>query len=517
MQSRRTIALFLLSLPLIAQNEPYIGDWRAPAGDPVSSPRVPCAALRSLTGYEFTIITAVSVAASADAPAFCRAIGQVLPEIRFELNLPASWNRRLYMFGNGGYAGEDLESSGRARHRNRALQMGFAVTSTNTGHDARQEPLGTFAVNSQKLFDYAFRSLHITAETAKKLAAIYYGAAPTRSYFYGCSTGGRQGLILAQRFPQDFDGIVVGMPVLDFTGTMVRYAASIRALEAAPIAPVKLKPLADRVYAHCDPKDGLQDGLIDDPRRCDFKPSEHVPKCAGAEGPDCFTEAQIQALTVIYSDVMSQGKRVFPGQPVGAEIAGPNGRPGWDRWLVQDAGKTIGLSFAETFFRYMAFPEKNPDYQVSQFDLEKDPARLGWISQVLDATDPELAPFRDRGGKILMYFGWADPALNPRMGVEYYESVLRHMGPGARDFFRLYMMPGVFHCGGGVGPAAFDPLDHVIRWVEQGAAPESIHASLLQEGKVLRTRPLCPYPHVAKYKGSGSVDDAANFTCASPE
>jgi hypothetical protein len=492
------------------------GVLTAQLADAPVRPRIACSDLRALTGYEFTIITATNVAATPNAPEHCRVSGQILPEIRFEVDLPAAWGRRFYMFGNGGYAGEQLDNPGRMNQRARGLRQGFAVASTNTGHDAATEPLGTFAVNRQKLLDYAFRSLHVTAVTAKRLIEVYYGSAPVRSYFEGCSTGGRQGLILAQRFPGDFDGIVVGAPVLNFTGTMVSYTRMVKALAAAPIPYEKLKTLADRVYAVCDESDGLNDGLIDDPLRCDFRPSRDLPKCEGGDGADCFTPAQIGTLETIYSDVVVQGKRVFPGWPVGAEVAGANGRSGWDNWIVRDGQKTISHLFAETFFRYLAFPQKDANLELSAVDLEKDLPRLTWIIQTLDAIDPDLTRFRDRGGKIVMYYGWADQALNARMGVEYYEDVLKTMGPKTTDFFRLFMVPGMFHCAGGVGCSTFNSLEALTRWVEQGVAPETLAASRVVDGKTVRTRPLCPYPQVARYTGSGSIDEAANFRCAAP-
>jgi hypothetical protein len=481
------------------------------------SPQTPCSSLRALTGYEFSVVTAALHPAAGNVPEFCRVTGQVQPEVRFEVSLPTFWNKRLLVAGNGGYAGEDLETPGRIAGRNDALRKEFAFAQTNTGHDAGQEPLGTFAVSSQKLLDYAFRAVHVTAETAKKLAAAYYGSGPGRSYFHGCSTGGRQALISAQRFPRDFDGILAGAPVLDFAGIMLKGASLSQALAAAPIPVAKLKLLADRVYAQCDAKDGLADGLIDDPRRCGFVPSRDLPMCADADGPDCFTEGQIRSLENIYGDLKINGQRVFPGWPIGAEVAGSNGRSGWDGWIVRDGAPTNAFLFSETFFRYLAFPKKDPNYQLNQLDLDRDAPRLEWIRQVLDATDTDLTGFRDRGGKLLMWFGWADPALNPLMGVEYYEAAVRKMGPATRDFFRLFMLPGVFHCTGGVGCDSFDRLTALIDWVEQGKAPDGLVASRMEKGKPVRTRPLCPYPQVAKYKGTGSIDDAASFTCAGPD
>jgi feruloyl esterase len=484
-----------------------------------------CGALTSLTGYEFSIETATAVPASGGLPAYCHVMGQIMPEIRFELALPASWNSRFYMFGNGGYAGEVLSNQGRVNTRNTALKAGFAVAQTNTGHDGVNEPLGTFAINRQKLLDYAFRAVHATAETSKRIIREYYGAAPHKSYFDGCSTGGRQGLISAQRFPDDFDGIVVGAPVLDFTGTMTNYVAEARAIEAASIPLEKLKLIADRVYAKCDGADGLVDGLIEDPRRCDFDPDRDLPACANdIDGKDCFTSGQIRTLKVIYRGAESGGKRIFFGQPVGAEIAAPG--PGgvasiWANWIIATSGapsgRSISYSFAETFFRYLAFQKPDPNYDIKSFNFETDVARLQPISGVLDAKNADLSRFKARGGKIVMYFGWADTALNPLMGVDYYEKVSARFGAATTDFFRLFMVPGMAHCRGGVGTDQCDAFTALVEWVEKGVAPKQIMASQGQGGKVIRTRPLCPYPQVAKYNGTGNPNEAQSFVCAGPE
>ena len=489
-----------------------------PAGGAPGAPKVACSSLYSLTGFDLTIESAVLVKAVGEIPEFCRVMAQILPEIRIEVTLPTKWNRRFVMTGSGGYAGDSLESPQRILLRGQAMRRGFVQAITNTGHDNRDEPLATFALNRQKLLDYAFRSLHVTAEAGKRIATAYYGVKPTRSYFQGCSTGGRQALILAQRFPDDFDGIVAGAPVLDWTGTMTSFACTAQALAAAPIPYAKLATLSDRIYAMCDEKDGLKDGLIDDPRRCGFQPARDLPRCeAGGDTPKCFTDAQIGTLEKIYGDIKSQGKRIFPGWPVGAEVAGADGRSGWDNWIVRETpDKTIAHTYAESFFRYMAFPRKEQGIELRAFDVEKHAPQLDWIRGIVDATNPDLTAFRDRKNKLLMYFGWADQSLNAQMGVDYYESVTQRMGPQTPDFFRLFMQPGVFHCGGGVGAGSFEPLLVVVDWVEQGKVPDRITGARILNGKTVRTRPLCPYPQTAKYKGSGSIDDAANFNCAMP-
>jgi feruloyl esterase len=473
-----------------------------------------CPDLRSLTNQQVTIAVAAPVAETPNAPAHCRVFGQVLPQVGFEVRLPAEWNGRFVMIGNGGFAGEPTDNPGRVSQYGRYMKRGYAVAATDTGHSAITEPGAAFAADRQKLLDYAFRSLHVTAEAAKMVLRAYYGTAPARSYFEGCSTGGRQGLILAQRFPNDFDGITVGAPVLNFTATMIRFVQTAKALKAAPIATNKMPTLAAKIYEGCDAKDGIKDGVIDDPRRCDFQPTRDLPRCAaGADRPDCFTDPQIHALEQIYAEMKSQGKRIFPAWPVGPEAAGQNGRSGWDSWTVHDGGPSTGVFFGEGFFRYLAQPKPDPAYDIYNFDIDKDLAKLESIHQILDATDTDLSAFQKRGGKILMYFGWADPALNPMMGVEYYEAVAERMGPKTNDFFRLFMVPGMLHCGDGPGPSVFDTTGPLSQWVEQGTAPESIKAIKVTNGKAVRSRPLCVYPAAAKYNGSGSTDDAANFTC----
>jgi len=255
-----SVAVILTAQAAPAQNAPP-KLLSPPPGEAALQPKCSCPDLRSLTNCEFSIESATLIPANAEVPECCRVRGQIIPEIQFEVNLPATWNRRFYMFGNGGYAGESLDAANRVAQRNAAVRKGFVVADTNTGHDAVAEPLGTFAQNRQKLLDYAFRSLHTTAQTGKRIAEAYFGAGPTRSYFEGCSTGGRQGLILAQRFPEDFDGIVAGAPVLNFSGTMVGYAHMVQALVEAPIPYAKLSLLADRIYTKCDEKDGWESGF----------------------------------------------------------------------------------------------------------------------------------------------------------------------------------------------------------------------------------------------------------------
>jgi feruloyl esterase len=492
-------------------------DWNVPAGG--AKPKVACATLQSLTNYAMSITSARVVAGSADVPEHCRVHILIQPKLNIEVNLPAAWNGRFYMFGNGGFAGESFDSAGRVGDLSRGLKAGFAVASTDTGHSAAEEPGGTFARNRQELIDFGFRAVHLTAETAKTLIKAYYGEAPSKSYFDGCSQGGREGLILAERFPTDFDGILAGSPTIDFTGGNYARVYWMQGLAAAPVAAAKMQLVADTVYAKCDEKDGLKDGVIDDPRRCDFHPATDLPRCVeGADGASCFTGAEIGSLERVYGDVMSQGKRNFPGWPVGSEIAPDGGRSGWigEELNYADGRPGAWTYYAADVLRYMAFPETDPASTIAGFDVNRDPQRAGWLSDILDATDPDLSAFRKHDGKLIMYFGWADPQLNPLAGVEYYEKMSAQMGASTTDFARLFMVPGMFHCGGGVGTSVFDVGTPLIQWVESNKAPDGITASRVVSGKVVRTRPLCAYPEVARYKGSGSTDEAGNFACVRP-
>ena len=510
--------------PLLAQNAQFT-KWEPSVLSPLDeiSPGASCGSLISLTGYEFSIVSATmqkpgggqasagtgtSQAQGPASPEFCRVVGLIQPEIRFEVDLPSTWNGRLYMFGNGGYAGEALDAPPRLATSQRALARGFATAQTNTGHDGSAEPLGTFAASPQKFVDYAFRAVHITSVTAKRIVQAYYARAPKRAYFDGCSTGGRQGLISAQRFPEDFDGIVVGAPVLNFSGTMIGYAAYQKALSAGPLDAEHLKLVADAVYAKCDARDGLKDGVIDDPRQCGFSPSVDLERCAdGGSGAGCFTPAQLNALEIIYGGVKRGDIELVPGWPVGAEVAaaGRDGTStsGWIPWFVAPpSGKPIQVAFGETFFKNIAFGKTLADYDWATFQVDADYQKLESARAALDATSPDLSRFKERGGRILTYFGWADPALNPMMGIGYYESVQRALGPSTREFYRLFMVPGMFHCGGGVGASSFDAITPLVEWTERGTAPQSIPASRLVDGKVARNAPVVPVPGNRRVQGN---------------
>jgi hypothetical protein len=492
-------------------------------------PIVKCTDLSAVAfGSEVAIESARMVTATATTPEHCDVRGTIWPEAKFAVKLPTVWNYRFYMAGNGGLAGTislgPMDSG---------LRKGFATASTNTGHDAEKEPLASFAWPGpnnpnakRKVIDFAYQAVHETAVLAKKIIKTYYGEAPRFSYWVGCSQGGRQGLMEAQRFPKDFHGLVVGAPVLNLAGTLMRHVWNAQTAQAGPgaIAVDKLPLLAKAVYAKCDGIDGLEDGLIGDPRQCKFDPAADLPKCpADADNPNCFTTAQVKSLGRMYDGVRtSAGELLFPGQPFGAEAwsqTGPAGgtpRSGWDGNIV---GNSSGFSLAESYMRFMALdPPAGPAWDYRTFNFDSDPARMAGFAAQFNTTDPDLQPFKRRGGKIIHYHGWADPMVTALMSVDYYESVLKRIGDkGTKEFYRLFLIPGMFHCGGGVGCDAVDWVAPIVDWVERGAAPGRLMGSRVEGSETKRTRPVCPYPEAAKYKGTGSLDAAENFTCVALE
>jgi feruloyl esterase len=485
-------------------------------------PSKACETLSNFKSKEIVQITAAAIPAGGAVPAYCRVSGLLDPEIAFEVSLPAKWNGRFYMIGNGGHAGEALDDPSRTSQIKAALQVGFAVAQTNTGHDSRKEPGATFVLsNPQKAIDYAYRAVHLTAATAKDITKEYYGKAVSRAYWNSCSNGGRQGLIEAQRFPDDFDGIVANAPWLDQTGFTIGALWNQKALSEAPVTAAKMVLVADRVMAKCDAIDGLRDGLIDDPRRCNFSAARDVPSCsAGTDGPDCLTGAQAAAIAKVYGGPVSNGKPFFPGFMPGSEAVQPNlfgggSGSGWMNVIVSPTpdGKPADFGLAENTMRYLVHKPPKPDWDYKAFDYDRDIGMLDEWSKQADAKDPDLSKFRKRGGKLLMTYGWADAILQPMMGVHYYEQALAKNGPDTTDFFRLFMVPGMGHCSGGIGPDLHDPMTAIINWVEKGQAPASIQASRVVDSQVVRTRPLCPYPQVARYTGQGSIDDIASFRC----
>ena len=489
-----------------------------------------CTALTGLKLKDTTIESAQLLPAGANpapvgtiAVPICRVVAVTSPAVRFEVWLPSEdWNGKFQLVGNGGTAG--VISYGAMRN---ALTRGYATASTDTGHVSAGSFDSTWALGRPDLVaDFGNRATHLTAVNGKDVARAYYGERPKYSYYVGCSKGGQQGLMEAQRYPEDFDGLIAGDPANNWTrfyaGSHLWYSMATLKDPESYIPASKTSILGNATAAACDAIDGIVDGVIDDPRKCNFDPA--VLTCqAGQDPATCFTPKQVQAIKDIWSGVRnSSGELVHPPLVPGAE----GGSGGWAAWTTGSAPFT-GLHWlaADGFFKYMVF--ENPGYDPMTFSFDSDlQFALAKVGPSLDAVDPDLHKLKDRGSKLIVYHGWSDPDISPLNSINYFEDVVSFMSHRrddratalgrTQDFFRLFMVPGMQHCSGGPGPNSFDMLTALENWVEKGEAPERVVASHLTGGVVDRTRPLCVYPKVAVHTGSGSTDDAANFMCQMP-
>jgi feruloyl esterase len=434
-----------------------------------------------------------------DLPAFCRVTATLMPSsdsaIKVELWMPVTgWNGKFVIPGNGGFAGA-VAPGGLAT----ALRGGYAAATTDTGHEGGS---GSFMMDHpERLTDFADRAIHEMTVQGKALVTAFYGNGPRFSYFNGCSTGGRQALTAAQRFPDDFDGIVAGAPAIyasHQTAGQIWIWQATHKDEASYLTPPKLQILHDAVMNACDALDGVKDGVLEDPTRCKFDPK--VVQCKEGDGPSCLTAPQVEAARKIYAGPKNaRGEQVFSPLYPGSELG----------WAASAGAQPVG--YAIDFFRYVVF--RDPKWDPMTLNFDADLTHADKVGGALTAIDPDVARLLQHG-KLLIYAGWGDPGIPPGYIVDYYKNVLASTKvKNVRDSVRLFMIPGMGHCGGGEGTSTFDMLAALDRWVEQGKAPDQIAASRVRDGAVDRTRPLCPYPQSAAYKGSGSTDDAANFVC----
>jgi feruloyl esterase len=448
-------------------------------------------------------VTAAMPDALAGLPRFCRVAVQLRPSadstIGAEIWLPASgWNGKLLAVGNGGWGGS-INHDGMAE----ALRRGYATAATDDGHVG--SGAGFITGHPEKFIDYAYRAQHEMTLEAKRLIKAFYGRAPRHSYWNGCSAGGREGLLQAYRYPDQFDGIIAGDPANVRRNAWALWLAVQTFKDpGAAIPPTKYPMIHRAVLDACDANDGLRDGLIDNPASCrvDFR----VLQCAGADGPDCLTARQVQSAQAITSPATTaSGQVLFPRLEPGTELR-------WDRL----AGGPRPADLFLDQFRYVVY--QDPDWDWRSFDLERDAARANAVDKDVDEFDPHLEAFAKHGGKLLMYQGWADQQVAPGSSIEFYDSALALVGGSMprQSWIRLFMVPGMGHCSGGEGPDTFDKIGLIERWVEHGAAPARVIAAHSTAGTVDRTRPLCPYPQVARYQGKGSIDVASNFGCQPP-
>jgi len=490
----------------------------------------PCADLTALTLANVSIKSATmvpagpfvapasgsgAVPAPLNLPSFCRVIALATPVndsvINFEVWIPPvdAWNGKFEGVGNGGFSGYISYAAMAA-----ALRRGYATASTDTGHVG--DDLIFANGHPEKIIDWTYRAMHVTTESAQLIVRDYAGRFSQHSYFNGCASGGHQALTEAQKFPDDYDGIIAGDPAADRIHEIIGYLWSWISTHnedgSRILSPAKLQLVTQSAVAACDALDGVRDGVIDDPRRCRFNLATLT--CKGPETDACLTQQQVQAVQKIYDGVKNPrtGAQIFPGWPVGSEGYGDAPSQGWRQYLIDPAEPMrIGL------LRYFVFDDPHWDWHTMDFDRDTAYAdqKMGFVA----ATDPNMNPYKSRGGKLLMYTGWVDPVLPATDVIDYYEAVTKRMGGSAntKQFFRLFMVPGMGHCSGGPGTTTFDMTPALEQWVEKNTPPEEVIASRVVKDVTIRTRPLCLYPKVARWKGSGTTDDAANFACVNEE
>jgi tannase/feruloyl esterase len=440
---------------------------------------------------------------SVQLPAFCRVAITLKPSadsnIEGEIWLPLrNWNGKFQEVGNGGWAGS-ITYPGMAY----ALQDGYATAATDTGHKGANS---VFAIgHPEKLLDLGERSVHEMAVAAKAVIAAFYDRAPARSYWNGCSTGGRQGLMAAQKYPNDFDGIVAGAPANNWAHMHawdMSVSKPVFKDPAGKIPAASLAMLNRAVIQACDQSDGITDGIISNPKACTFDPA--VLQCRESSTNACLTPSQVESARRMYTSVNDRtGRVVFPGKERGSES-------GWAAYL--DTPQPLAVAAGSFQLAY-----GDPSWDVRTFDLERDLALVEQkISPVLDATKPDLRAFKAHGGKLLLYHGWADNLIPPQNTINYYSSVLEAMPGKQEDFIRLFMAPGMFHCAGGPGPNQVNWVAALDRWRATSTAPTRIEAAHISNNRVDMTRPLCPYPQTAVYSGNGSTNDAESFSCKMP-
>ena len=478
-----------------------------------------CEILEDLYIKDTNILSAAIVPADGDFPEYVRILGYIRPAINFEIRLPTkNWNGKFFMAGCGGFCGKVNISE-----TNEAIKRNYAVSTMDSGHWGEYLFDGRWAYNNRVAeIDYAYRAVHVTAIVTKKLIKAFYDREVNQSYFKGCSNGGRQGVMEALKYPEDFDGIISGMPVIDIPGLVTYYnymiQSNIGQYGKDNITVSDLDMIINAIYEACDEVDGLKDGLIESPGDCKFDPATLL--CSENYTTDCLTAEQVKTLKLWYDGPMnSAGEQLYPGGlPLGSE-------PFWQLWITGNTDRHddgLAAQICIGVLRYLAFQEDPGDtYSITDFDFDTDPERMEFMAQIIKADNPDLEAFQARGGKLLMYQSWADPVATPWKTIDFYEDVEQNVGNqrATQEFFRLFMIPGMDHCGMREGPGidrkdGFDPLTALELWVEMGEAPESILTTKYDDdGIVLWTRPVCPYPQRAIYSGQGDIHDAANYYC----
>ena len=441
----------------------------------------------------------------------CRAHLRLQPvpgsDIEVDVWMPEKWNQNLMGYGGAGFDGG--LNPGAAPLFNNTVERGFAMVANDSGHKSGSSIESWVHRQPEKVIDFGHRANHLAAVAAQQVLGDYYGNPADHNYFVGCSAGGRDGLMLASRYPEDYDAIIAGAPARRYPAILTQlhwYTDTVFGEGGAPDLQTKMGLVHEAVLEKCDALDGVTDGVLEDPRICGFDPVEL--QCEGADAATCLTDAEIRALHRIYSGPrLSDGVQVISGPAISSE-----GAPDWAGWVTT----TQGSVFGQEFYRWMVYDD--PDWTIENFDLDRDyPVARERTAHILNVEDPDLSAFTGRGGRLIIYQGWNDPAIPAIETIDYYEQVLQHIGSDEADQVRLFMVPGMGHCAGGPGATSFDMQSVLLRWVEHGEAPERVVAMKPDNGEDPLTRPLCAWPKTARYVGSGSTRDAANFECKVPD
>jgi len=482
--------------------------------NPNSKACIPCEQLKNLRLPDVTILEATSIKndtieGQAITVPFCRVLGKISKEINFELLLPGQWNERFLMSGGGGFVGS-IQNNFRSE-----VNSGYATVGTDAGHKGSGIEAGWALNNMERQLDFGRLAIHLTAAVSKSIIHTYYCTDPAYSYFLGCSRGGGQAMVEAQQYPEDFEGIVAGAPAFSWPAIGAKFIQNSQVNFTNPkdlskhvITKDNLRLLQEQILKQCDAGDGVADRIINDPRDCkiDFAAFPICPD--GQASANCFTAQQLAAIKTVYTALTNKQDTIYPGFPYGAE----NEEGGWDVWI---AGTNPGLpnlslhyAFGTNMFKYLVF--NDPEWNYGNYDFSTFFKDTRYASAYLDATQTDYTEFKKRKGKMIMYHGWNDPALSAFETIKHYQDV-EQKDKNIQSHIRLFLLPGVLHCGGGPGPDDVDWIRLIRDWVENDKAPERIVLSKKEKDKVVMTRPVYPYPKVAVYSGKGDTNLEKNF------